>query len=216
MSSQAEDKNHLVLEDSGLTREQGHAFKNIFSIIIANTEMVGEELGATGQVQRRLERIIEACWRGEDLVYQIRNPESPLADSRRRQTRKNLGIAMPPGRILVVDDEQDIVEIISRYLRKEGFAVQGFTDSRVAAESVRANPFAFDLLLTDFDMPFLSGINLCRTVHEVRPDLPVLMVTGYDRHISTEQLSDLGVGDLLMKPLNRQALLAAVCRLLTP
>ena len=64
---------------------------------------------------------------------------------------------MPPGRILVVDDEKDIVEIISRYLLKEGFAVQRFTDSRVAAESVRTNPFAFDLLLTDFDMPFVSG-----------------------------------------------------------
>jgi CheY-like chemotaxis protein len=216
MNSQGESKNHLVSEDSRLTREQGHAFKNIFSIIIANAEMVGEELGATGQVQRRLERILEACRRGEDLVRHIRNPEDTPADSKQHRSAWGPALAMTPGRILVVDDEKDIVEIISRYLRKEGFAVQGFTDSRVAAESMRTNPFAFDLLLTDFDMPFVSGATLCRTVHEMRPDLPVLMITGYDRHISTEQLSELGVADLLMKPLDRYALLGAVCRLLMP
>jgi CheY-like chemotaxis protein len=216
MSSQIEDKNLLIPEESRLTREHGHAFKNIFSIILANTEMIGEALGANGQEQRRLERIVEACHRGEELVRHIRNPEDPQADSRQHQTAREAGLALPSGRILVVDDEKDIVEIISRYLLKEGFAVHRFTDSRVAAESVQTNPFAFDLLLTDFDMPFVSGATLCRTVHAVRPDLPVLMVTGYDRHISTEQLSELGVAELLMKPLDRQALLTAVRRLLTP
>jgi len=217
MSSQTEGKNLLIPENSRLTREHGHAFKNIFSIILANAEMIGEALGASGQEQRRLERILAACHRGEELVRHIRNPEDPQADSRQLQPASwGSGIALPPGHIMVVDDEKDIVEIISRYLTKEGFIVQGVTDSRVASESVRANPFAFDLLLTDFDMPFVSGATLCRTVHEVRPDLPVLMVTGYDRHISTEQLSDLGVAELLMKPLDRQALLVAVRRLLTP
>ena len=216
MSSQTEGKNLLVSEDSRLTRDHGHAFKNIFSIILANAEMLGEALGTTGPEQRRLERILEACHRGEELVRHIRNPEDSQADSRQHQAAWGQGGAMPPGRILVVDDEKDIVEIISRYLLKEGFAVLRFTDSRVAAESVRTNPFAFDLLLTDFDMPFVSGATLCKAVHEVRPDLPVLMVTGYDRHISTEQLSDLGVAELLMKPLDRQALLTAVRRLLTP
>ncbi|WP_319588172.1 response regulator [uncultured Desulfobulbus sp.] len=216
MSSQTEGKNLLIPEDSRLTREHGHAFKNIFSIILANAEMIGETLGATGPEQRRLERILEACRRGEDLVRHIRNPEDTPADSKQHRSAWGPALATTPGRILVVDDEKDIVEIISRYLLKEGFVVQGVTDSRIASENVRANPFAFDLLLTDFDMPFVSGATLCRTMHEVRPDLPVLMVTGYDRHISTEQLSDLGVAELLMKPLDRQALLAAVRRLLTP
>jgi len=216
MSSQIEGENLLIPENSRLNREHGHAFKNIFSIILANAEMIGEALDATGPEQRRLERILEACRRGEELVRHIRNPEYPQADSRQYQTAWEPGIALPPGRIMVVDDEKDIVEIISRYLLKEGFAVHRFTDSRVAIERVRTNPFAFDLLLTDFDMPFVSGATLCRTVHEVRPGLPVLMVTGYDRHISTEQLSDLGVAELLMKPLDRLALLAAVRRLLTP
>ena len=149
-------------------------------------------------------------------MHRIRSPESPQPTSGQHRTKAKPESVIPPKRILVVDDEEDIVEIMSRYLVKEGFAVQGMTDSRLALESMRANPFAFDLLLTDFDMPFLSGGALCRSVHEVRPDFPVLMVTGYDRHISGEQLADLGVGDMLTKPLNRHALLAAVRRLLTP
>ena len=206
----------LVSDDGRLTREHGHALRNIFSTILANAAMVCEELEATGQMHRRLERIMEACHRGEELVHQICHSGRAQAPSSQPQAGEMPGRAMPPRCVLVVDDEKDIVAIISRYLNKDGLAVHGMTDSRLALERVRANPFAFDLLLTDCDMPFLSGEALCRGVHEVRPDLPVLMVTGYDRHILPEQLSDLGVGDLLTKPLNRQGLLAAVRRLLTP
>jgi len=214
--NRSESEIPLVSADGRLTREHGHALRNIFSTILANAAMVCEELEATGQVHRRLERIMEACHRGEELVHHIRRSGSAQAPSSQPQAGEMPGRTMPPGCVLVVDDEKDIVAIISRYLNKDGLAVHGMTDSRLALERVRANPFAFDLLLTDCDMPFLSGPALCRGVHEVRPDLPVLMVTGYDRHISPEHLSDLGVGALLTKPLNRQALLAAVHRLLTP
>lgn len=202
---------------SRLTREHGHAFKNIFSIILANAAMVAEDLEPGGQpVRRRLERIAEACRRGEELVRHIRNLESPQpGHSLQRSLETTGGEPLPSRRILVVDDEQDIVEIISRYLKKEGFAVQGMTDSRLALESVRAEPYAFDLLLTDVDMPYLSGATLCKNVLALRPNLPVLMVTGYDRHVSWEHLRDLGARELLTKPLDRHALLMSVRRLLS-
>lgn len=217
MNRHPEGEAPVAPADSRLTREDGHAFKNIFSIILANAEMVAEELGSNGrQVRRRLERIAEACRRGEELVYRIRNPESPQpVPSPQRSGENACESPSPSKRILVVDDEQDIVEIICRYLKKAGFAVQGMTDSRLALESLQADPSAFDLLLTDFDMPFLSGATLCKNVLALRPNLPVLMVTGYDRHVSGKHLSDLGVGELLMKPLDRQALLMAVRRLLS-
>jgi len=214
--NRGENEMPSIPEDGWMSREQGHALRNIFSIIIANAEMVGEALGATGQTQRRLERIKEAGRRGEELVRHIRHPgcaESPPQQSPVEVKPEGSAVG---GHILVVDDEKDIVAIISRYLIKEGYTVQGMTDSLLALESVRANPLAFDLLLTDMDMPSLSGAALCRSVHAIRPDLPVLTITGYDRHISAEQLSDLGVGERLMKPLSRQTLLAAVRRLLPP
>jgi len=76
--------NPLKPENSRITREQGHEFANIFSIIIANAEMVSEKLGATGQVQRQLERIITSCHRGEELVRRIRNHGEPKGYMRRR------------------------------------------------------------------------------------------------------------------------------------
>ncbi len=216
MNRHPEGEPPIASTDSRLTREHGHAFKNIFSIILANAEMVAEDPGANGQqVRRRLARIVEACRRGEELVHHIRNPGSPPPMRSPDRIGKATSGAPPASkRVLVVDDEQDIVEIVSRYLKKEGFAVQGMTDSRLALESLRADPLAFDLLLTDFDMPFLSGATLCKNVLALRSDLPVLMITGYDRHVSGAQLVELGVGELLTKPLDRQALLTAIRRLL--
>lgn len=202
------------LENSRLSREQGHEFKNIFSIIIANAEMVGEELGATGLVQRRLERIVEACRRGEGLVERIRNPEIREPTKEADCSQAAFSSTMPAGRVLVVDDEADVVAIISRYLIKEGLCVRGVTDSGQALNLLRADPFCCDLVITDMDMPALTGAALSRELQEMRPDLPVIMITGHDRHVSGTATADLGIREVLLKPLNRQTLLTAVRRLL--
>lgn len=202
-------------ENSSITREQGHEFANIFSIIIANAEMVGEKLGAAGQIQRQLERIITACHRGEELVRRIRNHE----EAQKIHEEVLPGAAFPTtllsGRVLVVDDEADVVDVISRYLLKEGLQVQGMTESRLALERLHANPFCCDLMITDLEMPLLNGTELCRKVYELRPDLPVIMITGYDRRGLESPVSDLGIRELLLKPLDRHALLTAIRRLLT-
>jgi len=207
--------NPLKPENSSITREQGHEFANIFSIIIANTEMVSEKLGATGQVQRQLERIITACHRGEELVRRIRNH----GDAQRVHEEALPGTVSPvtllSGRVLVVDDEADVVGIISRYLLKEGLQVQGMTESKLALERLHADPYCCDLMITDLEMPLLNGTELCRKVFELRPDLPVIVITGYDRRVSESPAAELGTRELLLKPLDRQALLSAVRRLLT-
>lgn len=211
-----EEQPAQTVENSGSAREVRHALRNVLGTIIANAEMVEEELAAAGPTRRRLERIREAARRGEALVQRIgatggEQPTPMLPAAEVPQSPGN-----PAGRILVVDDEKDIVVIISRYLLKEGHTVHGFTDSRQALELVRAEPFEVDLLLTDVDMPSLSGPMLCREVHALRPDLPVVMITGYDRHVSEQQLADLGVRALLMKPVDRRVLIEEIRRLLSP
>ena len=215
MPGPEEQPAHTV-ENSESARELRHALRNVFGTIIANAEMVEEELEAAGPTRRRLERIREAARRGEALVQRIganeeEQPTETLPDAKVPQ-----GASNHPCRVMVVDDEKDIVAIISRYLLKEGHTAHGFTDSRQALEQVRADPFGVDLLLTDVDMPSLSGPMLCREVLALRPDLPVLMITGYDRHVSEQQLADLGVRALLMKPLDRKVLIAEIRRLLSP
>lgn len=201
-------------EESRLSREQRHAFKNIFSIIVANAEMIDDDLPAAEPVRRRLERIVAASRRGEQLVQQICNLTTPPAHDEASPAAPASLLAAPPGRVLVVDDEPDVVEIIRRYLEKEGMRVQGSTDSMEALEWLQSNPFQFDLVISDFDMPLLSGIELCERARGLRPDLPVIMVTGYDRRASGEQFADLGIRALLLKPLDRNDLLNMVRRLL--
>jgi CheY-like chemotaxis protein len=202
---------------SGLSREQGHAFKNIFSIIIANAEMIGEEVAASGPTRRRLERIVEASRRGEQLVAEIRNPPSPQRPAAVEPLVPPAPEPCPviePRLVMVVDDEPDVVEIIRRYLNKEGLGVQGFTDSLQAWDWLQADPFRCDLVITDLDMPQLSGAVLCDQLQSIRPDLPVIMVTGYDRQISSDQMADFGIRAILLKPLDRTGLLGTVRRLL--
>lgn len=201
-------------EGSWLCRRHGHALRNIFSIVIANAEMVGEEPGMTPQIQRRLARIVEACRRGEDMVHRIRYPHALIAGAVSPPPAAVAGA--PSARILVLDDEVDVVEIICRYLVKEGFAVQGVSDSKAALEMIRSDPLTCDLVITDLDMPLLNGVELCGMLRAIRPELPVIMVTGYDRQVSEEQAADLGIRALLLKPLDRQVLLAAVRRFLIP
>jgi DNA-binding response OmpR family regulator len=101
-------------------------------------------------------------------------------------------------------------------LVKEGFTVRGVSDSKAALEMIRRDPLACDLVITDLDMPLLNGVELCGMLRVIRPELPVIMVTGYDRQVSEEQAADLGIRELLLKPLDRQLLLAAVRRFLIP
>lgn len=200
---------------SSLCREHGHALKNIFSIIIANAEMIGEE-SAAGLRHRRLERIIEASRRGEQLVEQIRasNTTSPALQTAAAMGHATMGGRLR-GRVLVVDDEPDVVEIIARYLSKAGLDVVGETDSLQALHRLQKDAAPFDLVITDLDMPHCSGADLCHHLHALAPLLPVIMITGYGRSITQEEVNLAGIRELLCKPLNRQQLLAAVHRLLT-
>jgi CheY-like chemotaxis protein len=218
MDEQHEGGIFAEAETSTLNREQRHAMKNIFSIIIANAEMIGEELAASGQMRRRIERIIEASRRGEQLLTANRTLSRQQGHVEGMPASKTAAGPVPAKaqrQVLVVDDEPDVVEIIRRYLNKEGLQVQGFTDSLLAMEWLRCNPLRCDLVITDLDMPQLSGATLCDQLQTIRPGLPVIMVTGYDRRVSDAQVADFGIRALLPKPIDRHNLLDTVRRLMS-
>ncbi|MEW6220181.1 MAG: response regulator [Thermodesulfobacteriota bacterium] len=104
------------------------------------------------------------------------------------------------GRLLFVDDEPDLVEIACRGLRALGYTVAGHTDSRQALAQFLRQPEAFDLLVTDNAMPGLTGLQLGAAVIGLRPDLPVLMVTGHGESLTLEQAQASGIRQVLCKP----------------
>ncbi|MDD2463670.1 MAG: response regulator [Desulfobulbus sp.] len=205
--------------ESQLSREHGHAFKNIFSIIIANAEMIGEEGGgADGPVHRRLERIIAACHRGEQLVATIQSQKTlslftpvPVATT----GKEAVPVGPLHGRILVVDDEPDVVEIVRRYLIKEGLEIHGLSNPLEAIEHLSKESSSYDLVLTDLDMPYCSGTELCRRLQGLCPELPLIVMTGYGRSLTPREMDHCRIRALLCKPIDRRLLLATIRRYLS-
>ena len=82
-------------------------------------------------------------------------------------------------RVMYVDDDEALVFLVERALTRRGFAVSTFTDPRVAVAALRERPLDVDLLVTDYNMPGYSGIDLLREARVIRPTLPVALASGY-------------------------------------
>ena len=116
--------------------------------------------------------------------------------------------------ILVVDDEPVILDVIKTYLTLQGYEVLTEQNSLVALHSFRDNPRGIDLLVSDITMPHLTGDRLAGEFLALRPDLPIVLMTGYTDLVSEQSLEQLGVRALLMKPVVGKTFLSKIRRLL--
>lgn len=113
-------------------------------------------------------------------------------------------------RILFVDDQNDLVEIGKEMLKTLGYAVITRTSSMEALELFRSQPEAFDLVITDLTMPNLTGDVLAKKILHIRPDMPIILCTGYDKEISRERALALGLREYLLKPVDLPTLARAI------
>ncbi len=117
-------------------------------------------------------------------------------------------------RLLFVDDEEAIVDVARRSLRHLGYKVTAVTDSRVAWELFARQPDCFDLLITDLTMPRMTGDRLACEVMRLRPDIPIIVCTGYSEHFTEEQSKAMGIAEYIMKPLVMKELARTVQQVL--
>jgi two-component system cell cycle sensor histidine kinase/response regulator CckA len=113
--------------------------------------------------------------------------------------------------VLVVDDEPMVRRFAARVLREQGFGVHEATDGEEALALIRAGVADLDVVLSDIVMPRMNGVQLLHSLSTLRPDLPVLLMSGY----ATTQLADLGITSpcgVLAKPFSSEALVAEVRR----
>jgi len=103
--------------------------------------------------------------------------------------------------ILLVDDEPAIVEIGVEFLQDLGYRVTAFTSGPNAWKEFQAQPQAFDLLITDLTMPLLTGLDLAEAALKLRPDLLVLLTTGYSEANISARAQQIGIRQCLLKPL---------------
>lgn len=105
-------------------------------------------------------------------------------------------------RIMVVDDEERIVQILSRLLKKLGYRVDPFTGSREALDFFEKNSDAIDLVITDQTMPDLTGLDLSKRIISKKPDIPVILCSGFSEIVDEKSSSEAGISMFMMKPLS--------------
>ena len=123
---------------------------------------------------------------------------------------------IPSGRerILIVDDEQTLVEIMDRSLKKLGYSVTATTSSNEALECFRERAEEFDLVITDQTMPGMTGDKLARELLKIRPDIPIILTTGFSEVITAEKAMQIGIREFIMKPLVIREMARAIRRAL--
>ncbi len=124
----------------------------------------------------------------------------PRADAR-SETTMQVDDLLPRGseRILFVDDESAVTEMGTVLLKNLGYRVTSRTDSVKALEIFRSSPDEFDLIITDYAMPKMTGLDFAREVSLIRPGIAILLCTGFSEKITPDNIKELGIG-LLMKP----------------
>ncbi|MGD0229498.1 MAG: ATP-binding protein, partial [Syntrophorhabdales bacterium] len=133
--------------------------------------------------------------------------------SQEGRARKEERSSLPPlgsERILFVDDEPPIARTTEDMLRRLGYRVVAVIDSTKAWEIFLEDPFQFDLVITDQAMPSFSGTALAKKMLALRPDIPIILCTGYSETVSPEKAKELGIRVFLMKPFDKRRLAAAV------
>lgn len=120
----------------------------------------------------------------------------------------------PREHILIIDDEKRIVQNGQEVLENLGYRVTGHTSSREALEMVRRQPGKFDLVITDFIMPQMNGIELAQELSRLRPDMPIILYTAISKAVSAEKAKRLGIKDYLLKPVTAGELGRAIRRVL--
>ncbi len=105
-------------------------------------------------------------------------------------------------RILLLDDEEMIVNSVRNMLQHLGYKVTALMDSQEALKLFSEKPSEFDLVITDQTMPFMTGEDLGKELMRIRPDIPVILCTGYSDLISSEKAMAMGFRGFIMKPFN--------------
>jgi PAS domain S-box-containing protein len=108
--------------------------------------------------------------------------------------------------ILLVDDEELLAELGQTMLERLGYQVTLCTDSIVALSLIREYSNKFDVLITDQTMPGMTGFDLARNVLQIRPNLPIIICTGYSNLVDEETAKQAGIRGFIMKPLSKDGL----------
>ncbi|MFW5635075.1 MAG: PAS domain S-box protein [Thermodesulfobacteriota bacterium] len=140
----------------------------------------------------------------------------PAIDTGADEIKSTPDVALPHGneRILLIDDEEAILNMGQQMLTRLGYTVITQNDSRTALSLFSERPYDFDLVITDLSMPGMTGIQLTRELLRCRPSIPVIMCTGFSDQITEERAGELGIKELILKPILKEDIARSIRRVL--
>lgn len=117
-----------------------------------------------------------------------------------------------PKRILVIDDDEDILNLFSDFLRKEGYGVTSFLDPLKALEEIHRRPQRYSIIITDVRMPGISGIELIRRIRKINYDIKMIIISAFE--LNGEDLRNIRYDNFMEKPVHMQYLAQTIEKIL--
>ena len=195
----------LMVSDTGHGMDK-HTLDRIFEPYFT-TKAVGKGTGiglavVHGIVGKHNGIIYAESLPGKGSVFTILLPvyEGPMD----QEPETDIGFPTGNERILLVDDELSLFKLGQQRLEGLGYTVQGSTDASEVLGIFKTDPNAFDLIITDMAMPNMTGDQLAAEILKIRPDIPILLCTGYSQKLSAEKAREMGISAFVMKPLDRK------------
>ncbi len=143
---------------------------------------------------------------GRGTTFHIYIPKLVTRAQREDAETTPIAIHKGTGRVLFVDDEAALAAIGQRMLGQLGYEALVKTSSVEALETFRSKPDQFDLIITDYTMPSMTGASLATEILRIRPNVPVILCTGFNEKIDEEKARELGITEFVLKPLSMRVL----------
>lgn len=145
---------------------------------------------------------------GKGTVFEVLLPLTGA----KAQSENKKAEAFPTGneKILLIDDEESILNLVKKRLEMLGYQVKAKNNPVDALELFRFGPDRFDLIITDMIMPKMTGDKLAKEILSIRPDIPIILCSGYSDKIDAEKAAALGVRKYIEKPLNMSDFMVSI------
>lgn len=115
-------------------------------------------------------------------------------------------------KIMIIDDDVDILKLFSEFLSKEGFDVVSYLEPLKALEEIKRNHYGYSLIITDIRMPGMSGIDLIKKVSSINADIKVILMSAFE--INGDELNELNYQEHLQKPIHMRELVNTINEIL--
>ncbi len=207
----------LTVEDTGVGMDQ-NTLKRIFEpYFTTKSRGKGTGLGLAvvhGIVKSLHGEIIPQSTVGKGSSFSVYLPK--FIKKHKGADMKTLSMDQLNGdeRILLIDDEEPILNIVGQILSRSGYKVTAHNMSTDALERFKKSPYDFDLVITDMTMPEMTGEKIVTEMKKVRPEIPVILCTGFSEKIANGMVSAVMPDKILMKPAGKDNLLKSIRYLL--